>query len=62
MGKWKRECLILHGEEKSEGGLSVKQRRDERERKGRGSDFEKGGWTFRKEKLRKNQRKEIKGS
>ena len=37
MGKWKREGLVLHGEEKSEGGLSIKQRRDEREKKG--TDF-----------------------
>ena len=53
MGKWKREGLILHGEEKSEGGLSVKQRRDERGR---------GTWTFGKDfgaekKAKENQRK-----
>ena len=58
MGKWKREGLVLHGEEKSEGGLSIKQRRDERGKR---------TWTFWKDsgaekKLRKIREKREESS
>ena len=51
MGKWKREGLVLHQEEKRKGKLSVKQRRDER-----GKGLGLFGRILELEKAKENQR------